>query len=57
MAIKRLPALLRAEWVLGVGIATALAFLLAGDSLYGESPSTLRQLTDRPAGVDPREGT
>ena len=44
MAIKRLPALIRAEWVLGVGIATALAFLLAGDSLYGESPSTTRQL-------------
>ena len=27
-----------------MGIATALAFLLAGDSLYGESPSTTRQL-------------
>jgi Ca2+:H+ antiporter len=44
VVIKRLPALIRAEWVLGVGIATALAFLLAGDSLYGESPSTARQL-------------
>ena len=44
MAIKGLPALIRAEWVLGVGIATALAFLLAGDSIYGASSSTLRQL-------------
>ncbi len=44
MAIKGLRALIRAEWFLGVGIATALAFLLAGDSLYGESSSTLRQM-------------
>jgi Ca2+:H+ antiporter len=44
VAIKGLPALIRAEWVLGVAIATALTFLLAGDSLYGEWSSTLRQL-------------
>jgi Ca2+:H+ antiporter len=44
VAIKGLPALIRAEWFLGVGIATALAFLLAGDSLYADSSSTLRQL-------------
>jgi Ca2+:H+ antiporter len=44
VAIKGLPALIRAEWFLGVAIATALAFLLAGDSLYGDWSSTLRQL-------------
>jgi Ca2+:H+ antiporter len=36
--------LIRDEWFLGVGIASALAFLLAGDSLYGSASSTLRQV-------------
>jgi len=44
VAIKGLPALIRAEWFLGVGIATALAFLLDGDALYSDSSSTLRQM-------------
>jgi len=43
VTLKQLPALIRAEWFLGVSIATALAFL-AGDSLHGTSSGLARQI-------------
>lgn len=44
MNAQRIPALLRSEWFLGISVATALAFLLFGDSLTGESAGAVERV-------------
>jgi Ca2+:H+ antiporter len=41
---NRAPSIIRREWFLGVSVLTGLLFLVAGDSLYTEPASLVRQV-------------